>query len=114
LRYQFDREKLLSQATSNRLELLEIELRLAQDATQIDSSQNQTLPLFTLDYSYGALSNTAGSFAWCHGSILNGEINYWYVGFKFANAVTNGARKARLNRAWRNACNGSPPKPCKS
>ncbi len=99
LRYQFDREKLLSQATSNRLELLEIELRLAQDATQIDFLENQTLPLFTLDYSYGALSNTAGSFGGAYGSILNGEFNDWYVGFKFEMPVTNEARKARLSRA---------------
>lgn len=99
LQYSFDREKLVNQATVNRLELLEIELKLAEDATRIDLLKNQTLPLFTLDYSYGALSNSAGSFGNAYGNVLNGEFNDWYVGFKFEMPVTNEARLARLNRA---------------
>jgi outer membrane protein len=99
LQYTFDREKLVNQATSNRLELLETELKLAEDATRIDLLKNQTLPLFTLDYSYGALSNSAGSFGSAYGNVLDGEFNDWYVGFKFEMPVTNEARLARLNRA---------------
>lgn len=99
LQYAFDREKLVNQATVNRLELLEIELKLAEDATRIDLLKNQTLPLFTLDYSYGALSNSADSFGNAYGNVLNGEFNDWYVGFKFEMPVTNEARLARLNRA---------------
>jgi outer membrane protein TolC len=99
LQYAFDRGKLVNQATVNRLELLEIELKLAEDATRIDLLKNQTLPLFTLDYSYGALSNSAGSFGNAYGNVLNGEFNDWYVGFKFEMPVTNEARLARLNRA---------------
>lgn len=99
LQYAFDREKLVSQATANRLELLEIELKLAEDATRIDLLKNQTLPLFTLDYSYGALSNSAGSFGNAYGNVLDGDFNDWYVGFKFEMPVTNEARLARLNRA---------------
>lgn len=99
LQYAFDREKLVTQASTNRLELLEIELKLSEDATRIDYLQNQTLPLFTLDYSYGALSNSAGSFGSAYGNVLDGDFNDWYVGFKFEMPVTNEARKARLNRA---------------
>jgi outer membrane protein len=99
LQYAFDREKLVAQASANRLELLEIELKLAEDATRIDFLKNQTLPLFTLDYSYGALSNSANNFGNAYGNVLNGEYNDWYVGFSFEMPVTNEARLARLNRA---------------
>lgn len=99
LQYSFDREKLVNQATANRLELLEIELKLAEDATRIDLLKNQTLPLFTLDYSYGALSNSANSVGSAYGNVLDGDFNDWYVGFKFEMPVTNEARLARLNRA---------------
>jgi outer membrane protein len=99
LQYAFDREKLVAQASANRLELLEIELKLAEDATRVDYLKNQTLPLFTLDYSYGALSNSANNFGNAYGNVLNGDYNDWYVGFNFEMPVTNEARKARLNRA---------------
>lgn len=97
--YTFDREKLLAQASANRLELLELELKLSEDALRIDYLQNQTLPLFTLDYSYGALSNSASSFGSAYGNTLDGDFSDWYIGFRFEMPVTNEARKARLNRA---------------
>lgn len=99
MHYVFDREKLLAQAIVNRLELLETELKLSEDVLRIDYLQNQTLPLFTVDYQYGALSNSAGSIASAYGHTLNGDFNEWYVGFKFEMPVTNQARKARLDRA---------------
>ena len=99
VQYTFDREKLVDQATENRLELLEVELKLAEDATQINYLQNQTLPLFTLDYSYGALSNSANNFGNAYGNVLNVDYNDWYIGFSFEMPVTNAARLARLNRA---------------
>ena len=99
VQYAFDREKLVIQATENRLELLEVELKLAEDATQINYLQNQTLPIFTLDYSYGALSNSADNFGNAYGNVLNGNYNDWYIGFSFEMPVTNAARLARLNRA---------------
>ncbi|MDP3088940.1 MAG: TolC family protein [Methylotenera sp.] len=97
--YSFDREKLLAQASVNRLELLEVEIRLSEDALRIDYLQNQTLPLFTVDYSYGALSNSAGSLGSAYGNTLDGNFNDWYIGFRFEMPVTNEARKARLSRA---------------
>ncbi len=99
LHYSFDREKLLGQATANRLELLETELKLTEDALRIDYLQNQTLPLFTVDYSYGALSRSASSMSSAFGNALDGDFNDWYVGFKFEMPMTNEARKARLSRA---------------
>ena len=51
--FKFDREQLAQRALAGRLELLELELKLAADLTKIDYLRNQTLPMFMLDYSYG-------------------------------------------------------------
>ncbi len=50
--YVIDRGEVSTAALSNRMELLELELRLAADAATIDLEHNAALPLFTLDYSY--------------------------------------------------------------
>ena len=52
VRYGFDRDALVTAALANRMEMLELELRLAQDAATIDFNENQALPLLTLDYTY--------------------------------------------------------------
>lgn len=52
LRYPLDRDKLLRTAMKDRMELLEQELVIAQDAVNIDVARNETLPLVTLDYTY--------------------------------------------------------------
>lgn len=99
LKFDFDREKLLNDALNNRIELLQQELKLAADARKIEYLENQTLPLFTLDYQYGALSNTFNSMGDLYQGVLNGQFSDWAVGLKFEMPVTNEARKARLDNA---------------
>jgi outer membrane protein TolC len=59
---KFDPEKLAQQAVENRMEMLELELQLSIDATNVDMARNQALPLFTVGYQYN-LQGSAGSFA---------------------------------------------------
>jgi outer membrane protein TolC len=99
LKYEFNRNKLLDDALSGRVELLEQELKLAADITKIDYLENQTLPLFTLDYQYGALSNTNSNFGNSYRNVLNGDFNDWSIGLKFEMPLTNEARKAQLDNA---------------
>lgn len=99
VRYEFDREKLLNEALNGRLELLELELKLAADAVNIQYYENQTLPLFSLDYQYGALSSTANNFGNSYQNILNGQFNDWSIGLSFEMPFTNEANKARLEYA---------------
>lgn len=99
LKFEFDRAKLLSDAQQGRIELLEQEVKLAADLTKIDYLENQTLPLFTLDYQYGALSNTLNSMGDTYRGVLNGQYSDWSVGLKFEMPLTNEARKARLENA---------------
>ena len=95
--FEFDAEKLIEKALANRLELLDLELKLTEDATRIGNLENQTLPVFNLDYQYGALSQTGNQFT---GSLNQlGNFSDWYVGFRFEMPVTNEARLSRLNQA---------------
>lgn len=47
-----DAEGLVDFAIANRMEMLELELQLAIDASTVDFERNATLPLIALDYSY--------------------------------------------------------------
>ncbi len=95
--FDFQPEKLIDKALVNRLELLELELKLTEDSTRISYLENQTLPVFNLDYSYGALSQTGSQFSDSFNQL--GNFSDWYVGFKFEMPVTNEARLSRLNQA---------------
>ncbi len=95
--FAFDREKLINTALEQRLDLLEQELKLSADLIKIDYLENQTLPLFTLDYQYGALSNTENSFRNSLNSV--GDYNDWSIGLKFEMPISNEARKSALDMA---------------
>jgi len=97
--YQFDRDSLVKNAQSNRLDLLETELKLSEDLLKISVLENQMLPLFSLDYAYGALSDSESSFGRAYSSLNQLDYNEWYVGLRFEMPVSNDARRARLNRA---------------
>lgn len=97
--YEFDRDKLLNDAMSGRLELLDLEVKLAADAVNIQYLENQTLPLFSLDYQYGALSPTANQFGRSYQNMLSGQYNDWSIGLTFEMPFTNEANKARLDQA---------------
>lgn len=99
VKFEFDREKLLKDALDSRIELLDQELKLSADQLQIDYLQNQTLPMFTLDYQYGALSSSANRVGNIGQDLLNGQYNDWSVGLKFEMPVSNEARKAKLDKA---------------
>jgi len=50
--YELEEQRLVAAAVENRMEMLELELRIAQDVSTIDYRRNQALPLVTLDYAY--------------------------------------------------------------
>ena len=56
-----DAAALAEYAVANRMEMLELELQLAIDASTIDFERNKALPLFVLDYEY-RMDGYAGSF----------------------------------------------------
>ncbi len=52
LHYQLDSKKLVDFGIENRMEMLELELQIAQSLSTIDFLNNQTLPLLSLNYDY--------------------------------------------------------------
>ncbi len=99
LRYEFDRDRLVTLAMQDRLDLLELELQLAADLNQIQYLENQTLPLFTLDYSYGALSTANDSLSGAYRNPFDNRFNDWSVGLRFELPMTNEVRRNQLQQA---------------
>jgi outer membrane protein TolC len=99
LEFKFDRKQLAQRALNGRLELLELELKLASDMTKIDYLRNQTLPMFMLDYSYGSLGRDTSSFSGAFDQTISGNYSDWAVGVRMEIPLTNELRRAQLDRA---------------
>ena len=52
VRYDLDGRGLVTMAIDNRMEMLELELQIAEDVATVDFMKNQALPLVTMDYRY--------------------------------------------------------------
>ena len=52
VRYELQKNRLVTTATDNRMEMLELELQIAEAVATVDYMQNQSLPLVTMDYTY--------------------------------------------------------------
>jgi len=98
LRYDLPREDVVTAALANRMEMLELELKLAADAVRIDLARNRALPLFVLDFEYGILDRQ-GSFGTSWQGMWDFDNNELAVGVRGEIPVTNEARKSRLRRA---------------
>jgi outer membrane protein TolC len=85
-------------AVANRMEMLELELQLAADASEIEFQRDQTLPLFVLDYTYSiAGSGTRSYRAFDAAADLDNRESF--IGLRAEVPVGNQAAHARVNRA---------------
>ena len=77
VQYVFESEKVADLAVANRMEMLDLELRLAADAASIGFARNQMLPLLTLDYryQYNGLGGSRRGIATA--SFSKGKFNDW-------------------------------------
>ncbi len=50
--YELENHRLVATAIDNRMDMLELELQIAEDISTIDYMHNQALPLVTMDYRY--------------------------------------------------------------
>ncbi len=97
--YELDRQTLVTKALDNRMEMLELELRIAADASTVDYMRNQALPLVTLDYRY----NINGLGATRDDSLeVLGDKNFedHQLGLQLLVPLGNGAAKSRLLQAF--------------
>ncbi len=96
--YDLDPTRLVQDAMDGRMELLELELQLAQDASTVDFQRNQALPLATLDYTY--TSNGLGtSYGGAFDVLGNYDFEDQRVAVRIEVPLGNEAAKSRLRRA---------------
>jgi outer membrane protein TolC len=85
-------------AVVNRMEMLELELRLAIDAGAIDFEKNNALPLFMVDFSYN-MNGLSESYGGALEQIRRSSFTGWTVGLSGEIPLGNEAAKARVHRA---------------
>ncbi|QOI99922.1 MAG: TolC family protein [Phycisphaeraceae bacterium] len=96
--YGFDPGALVAVSLANRMELLELELKLAGDAASVALEKNQALPLFTLDYVYrvnglGSSSQDAAKMA------RDGDFQDWEIGLNAEVPLGNERARSRVRQA---------------
>ena len=98
VRYLFEGTQLADQGVANRMEMLELELQLAQDYTTIEFNKNQALPLFTLDFSY-AIPGLAGDFGSSIDQVSNRTFRSWSAALNGQIPIGNEAARARVQQS---------------
>lgn len=91
-----DGNALAEQAIANRMEMLELELQLAIDASEVDFRKNAALPLFVLDYGYNA-QGTGTDMHRAYGEI--GDADSFNVGVRAEIPLGNEVAQSRVNAA---------------
>lgn len=96
--YLFETAPLMTRALENRMEMLELELRLAADAASIDLNKNNALPLLTMDYTYriNGLGKTRSE---SDRVLTENRFEDWSVGLNFEIPLGNESALARVRRA---------------
>ena len=97
-RYRLDADRLVELAWSSRMELLELELQIAQDASTIDFERNGTLPLVALSYTYNinGLGPTRGD---AFDLLFEKRFTDHQFGLQVEVPLGNEAARSRLRRA---------------
>lgn len=98
VRYELERRRLVAVAIDGRMEMLELELQIAQDVETVDYMQNQSLPLLTMDYRY----NINGLGATNHDSydlLFDKRFEDHRLGFQLFVPLGNQAGKSQMRRA---------------
>ncbi len=99
VRYQLEPQALVPKAIQNRMEMLELELQIAQDAGTVDYMRSQALPLVTLDYRYninGLGATNDDSFD----LLFNKKFEDHRLGLQLVVPLGNSAAESRLRQAF--------------
>lgn len=98
VRYALEPGALVDASMQGRMELLELELQLARDASTVDFQRNQTLPLAVLDYTY--TSNGLGtSYGRAFEQVEDRDFEDQRVSVRLEVPLGNEAAKSQLRRA---------------
>lgn len=96
--YKIDPDRAIAIALQRRMEMLELELRIARDTSQVAFARNGLLPLVTLDYTYninglGPTIDESLNFA------LDSDFVDNFVGVQVEVPIGNEAARSQLRRA---------------
>jgi len=93
-----NRDYLQSAALNQRMEMLDVQLQLAQETLNVNIARNDLLPLLTLNYTYGrnGAGHTVGQ---TYDEVWNRTFDSHTVGLQFEIPIGNEAAKSRLRRA---------------
>lgn len=96
--YEFDQEKMVKNAIENRMEMLELELRLASDDNYIEYLKNQALPQATFDYKYNinGLGPQRGD---AYEMMKDNDFNDHTFNLTFSIPLGNRVAKSRIRKA---------------
>jgi outer membrane protein len=97
--YELQKKQLVATAMENRMEMLELELQIAEDFEAIDYMRSQSLPLVTMDYRYnvnGLGSTRDDSFD----LLFDKRFEDHRVGLQLLVPLGNEAGKSRLRQAF--------------
>lgn len=98
IRYDLDRNMLIEMAIDNRMELLELQLQLASDISNIDYNRNQLLPLFNIDYTYN-INGLGPSREDAYDLLEDRRFEDQRVGLSLVIPLGNQAAKSRLRQS---------------
>jgi outer membrane protein len=98
LRYSVDATGLAAAAVTNRMEMLETELAIARDVSEVYVARNATLPLVSLDYAYG-VNGLGPSFDDSFEMLRESDFADHRFGLRVQVPVGNQAAMSRLRRA---------------
>ncbi|MFM1823847.1 MAG: hypothetical protein RI967_2113, partial [Planctomycetota bacterium] len=93
---ELDGRRLVEEALVNRMEMLELELQLAIDQSEIGFRRNAALPLFVLDYGYN-IQGTGSEVNEAYGSF--GDADSFNIGLRAEIPLGNEVLESRLNQA---------------
>ncbi|KKL21523.1 hypothetical protein LCGC14_2444610, partial [marine sediment metagenome] len=96
--YKLDADKLVEMAMANRMELLDIELKIAMDASSIDFERSGTLPLVTLSYTYN-VNGLGATHADAFDMLFDKRFEDHRLGVHVEVPLGNQAARSRLRRA---------------
>lgn len=96
LRIELDGNELAAEAIVNRMEMLELEIQLAIDATTVDIRRNEALPAFALDYRY-SIQGDDQTFDAAYGAL--GDSDSHRIGVNGEIPIGNAQRENRLSAA---------------
>jgi outer membrane protein len=99
VRYELEKQRLLATAMDNRMEMLELELQIAEDFATVDYMRSQSLPLVTMDYRYN-VNGLGGTREDSFDLLFDKRFEDHRVGLQLLVPLGNEAGKSKLRQAF--------------